>query len=153
MAKKKEQGDLATNRKARHDYYIEDIYEAGVVLSGTEVKSIRGGHANLKDAYCDIKSGEIYIYNMHVSPYEQGNIYNLDPVRTRKLLMHHAEIRRLEKVKTLQGYTIIPLRLYLSRGKVKLEIATARGKKLYDKRDSMAKRDSEMKIRQALKNY
>lgn len=153
MAKKVERSDLATNRKARHDYFIEDVYEAGIVLSGTEVKSIRGGHANLKDSYCDIKSGEMYVYNLHISPYEQGNIYNVEPVRTRKLLLHKSEIRRLEKVKTLQGYTIIPLRLYLSRGKVKLEIATARGKKLYDKRDTMAKRDSEMKIRQALKSY
>nr|WP_071025367.1 SsrA-binding protein SmpB [Peptoniphilus raoultii] len=150
MKKKTEWNNLSTNKSAGRLYFIEDTYEAGLVLAGTEVKSIRRGGANLKDAYCEISSGEIFISNMHISPYEEGNIYNLDPKRKRKLLMHKSEIRRLEKVKTLQGYTIIPLRLYLVRGRVKAEIATARGKKLYDKREDMAKKDAERRMKRSL---
>lgn len=153
MAKKNNDNVLARNRKARHEYFIEDTMEAGIELKGTEVKSIRGGHANLQDAYADVVQGEVYLVNMHVSPYEQGNIQNVDPLRKRKLLLHKSEIRRLEKVKTLQGYTLIPLKLYLVRGRVKVQLATARGKKLYDKRQAMAKKDSQRRIEQALKNY
>ncbi len=143
--------NLATNRKARHDYFIEDTIEAGIELKGTEVKSIRKGKSNISDAYVDIDGGEVFINNMHVSPYEQGNIHNMDPLRKRKLLLHREEIRRLERVVTLKGYTLIPLNLYLSRGRVKVQLATARGKKLYDKRDTLAKKDANRKIEQALK--
>ena len=140
--KKADANNLSQNKKARHEYFIEDIYEAGIELKGTEVKSIRNGSANIKDAFCQIKNGEMFIYNMHVAPYEEGNIYNVDPLRTRKLLLHKKEIRKLEKIKNLQGYSIIPLRLYLSKGRVKAEIATAKGKKLYDKRADMAKKEN-----------
>lgn len=151
MAKKNNSNNLATNRKARHDYFIEDTIEAGIELKGTEVKSIRKGKCNISDAYVDIEAGEVFVNNMHVSPYEQGNIHNMDPLRKRKLLLHKQEIRRLERVVSLKGYTLVPLSLYLSRGRVKLELATARGKKLYDKRDAMASRDANRKIQQALK--
>ncbi len=150
MSKKNETA-LATNRKARHDYFIESTIEAGIELKGTEVKSLRQGKANLKDAYAEIKNGEIFIENMHISPYEQGNIFNSDPLRRRKLLLHRAEIRKLNKEITLKGYTLIPLKLYLNRGRVKVELAVARGKKLYDKRDTMAKKDAQRKIQQAMK--
>jgi SsrA-binding protein len=151
VAKKNNSNNLATNRKARHDYFIEDTIEAGIELKGTEVKSIRKGKCNISDAYVDIEAGEVFVNNMHVSPYEQGNIHNMDPLRKRKLLLHKQEIRRLERVVSLKGYTLVPLSLYLSRGRVKLELATARGKKLYDKRDAMASRDANRKIQQALK--
>ncbi|MDO5041191.1 MAG: SsrA-binding protein SmpB [Peptoniphilus sp.] len=150
MSKKNETA-LATNRKARHDYFIESTIEAGIELKGTEVKSLRQGKANLKDAYAEIKNGEVFIENMHISPYEQGNIFNSDPLRRRKLLLHRGEIRKLNKEITLKGYTLIPLKLYLNRGRVKVELAVARGKKLYDKRDSMAKKDAQRKIEQAMK--
>ncbi len=151
MTKKEKPSTLVTNRKARHDYFIEDTIEAGIELKGTEVKSLRKGKGNLKDAYASIKDGEVFVENMHISPYEQGNIFNVDPLRKRKLLLHRTEIRKLERDVQLKGYTLIPLRLYLNRGRVKVELATARGKKLYDKRETIAKRDSDMKIRQALK--
>lgn len=148
---KKEDNAIANNKKANHLYFIEDTYEAGIELKGTEVKSIRAGQVNLKDSYCDIKNGEIFVHNMHISPYEQGNIYNVDPVRKRKLLLHKSEILRLEKVKTQDGYTIIPLKVYLKRGKVKVLIGKAKGKKLWDKRDTIKKREVDKKLRQALK--
>lgn len=153
MAKKKktDPNALATNRKARHDFFIEKTFEAGMVLKGTEVKSLRKGSANIKDAYAEVNDGEVWVYNMHISPYEQGNIYNEDPLRKRKLLLHKSEIRRLEKDIALKGYTLVPLKIYLSRGKVKMELAVARGKKLYDKRESIATRDSERRIRQQYK--
>lgn len=144
---------LATNRKARHDFFIEKSYEAGIVLVGTEVKSLRRGKCNLKDAYVEIKDGEVFVEGMHISPYEMGNIYNVDPLRRRKLLLNKAEIRKLARDVDQKGFTIVPLKVYLVRGRVKLEIALARGKKLYDKRDAMAKRDSDMRIRKALKDY
>ena len=144
---------LATNRKARHDFFIEKSYEAGIVLVGTEVKSLRRGKCNLKDAYVEIKDGEVFVEGMHISPYEMGNIFNVDPLRRRKLLLNKAEIRKLSRDVEQKGYTIVPLKVYLVRGRVKLEIALARGKKLYDKRDALAKRDSDMKIRKALKDY
>ena len=144
---------LAINRKARHDFFIEKSYEAGIVLVGTEVKSLRRGRCNLKDAYVEIKDGEVFVEGMHISPYEMGNIYNVDPLRRRKLLLNKAEIRKLSRDVEQKGYTIVPLKTYLVRGRVKLEIALARGKKLYDKRDALAKRDSDMRIRKALKDY
>ena len=139
---------LASNRKARHDFFVEDTLEAGIVLTGTEVKSIRQGKLNLKDSYASIDSGEIYLNNMHISPYEQGNIYNVDPVRKRKLLLHKREIRKLNQELTLKGLTLVPLSVYLKDGKVKVEIATAKGKKLYDKRDDIAKKDAERRMKQ-----
>jgi SsrA-binding protein len=138
----------ATNKKARHDYFIEDTLEAGIVLTGTEVKSIRQGKVNIKDSYANIENGEVFLYNMHISPYEQGNIYNVDPLRVRKLLLNKREIRKLIGLTTIKGYTLIPLSLYFKNGKVKVELAIAKGKKLYDKRETIAKRDAERKIQQ-----
>lgn len=138
----------ATNKKARHDYFIEDTIEAGIVLTGTEVKSIRQGKVNIKDSYANIENGEVFLYNMHISPYEQGNIYNVDPLRVRKLLLNKREIRKLIGLTTIKGYTLIPLSLYFKNGKVKVELAIAKGKKLYDKRETIAKRDAERKIQQ-----
>lgn len=149
--KKSGGGNLVTNRKARHEYFIEDTLEAGLVLKGTEVKSIRQGSANIQDAYISFRKEEAFIENMHISPYEQGNIFNEDPLRRRKLLLHKREIRKLHDEVQRQGVTIIPLRLYLSRGNVKVEIAVARGKKLYDKRDSIAERDSKRRIDRAMR--
>lgn len=139
---------LASNRKARHDFFIEDTIEAGIVLTGTEVKSIRQGKLNLKDSYAVVDNGEIYLNNMHISPYEQGNIYNVDPVRKRKLLLHKREIRKLNQELTLKGLTLVPLSVYLKDGRVKVELATARGKKLYDKRDDIARKDAERRMKQ-----
>lgn len=139
---------LASNRKARHDYFIEDTIETGIVLKGTEVKSVRQGKLNLKDSYASVDNGEVYLNNMHISPYEQGNIYNVDPVRKRKLLLHKREIRRLNQQIMLKGLTLIPLSVYLKEGKVKVELAIARGKKIYDKREDIAKKDAERRMRQ-----
>ncbi len=125
--------------------------EAGIELKGTEVKSIRQGKVNIADAYISIDKMEAYVENMHISPYEQGNIFNVDPLRKRKLLLHKREIMKLEQQMKLKGYTLIPLNLYLKAGKVKVEVAVAKGKKLYDKRDAMAKRDSDMNIRRAMR--
>ena len=143
---------LAQNRKARHEYFLDETYEAGIVLVGTEVKSIRKGKCNIKDAYCQIKNREVFIENMHISPYEQGGIYNVDPIRERKLLLNKSEIRKLDRAISQKGYTIIPTKVYLVRGRVKVEIALARGKKLYDKRDAIAKRDADRRIKQYEKN-
>ncbi|MBU5486025.1 SsrA-binding protein SmpB [Clostridium sp. MSJ-11] len=152
MGKDSKNKTLAENRKARHDYFIEEVYEAGIELVGTEVKSIRAGKANLKDSYADIKNGEIFVCNMHVSPYEQGNIFNKDPLRERKLLLHKSEIFKLTGFTAQQGYTLIPLSLYLKNGRVKVSLAVAKGKKLYDKRDDMlekaAKRDIERQLKE-----
>ncbi|MDP4147150.1 MAG: SsrA-binding protein SmpB [Bacillota bacterium] len=153
MAKSKsENKTLAENRKARHDYFIEEAMEAGIELVGTEVKSIRAGKANLKDSYAEIRNGEIFVCNMHVSPYEQGNIFNKDPLRKRKLLLHKAEISKLLGYTTQQGYTLVPLSLYLKHGRVKVNLAVAKGKKDYDKRDVMlekaAKRDIERQMKE-----
>lgn len=128
---------LAENRKARHDYFIEEVYEAGIELIGTEVKSIRMGKVNLKESYADIKNGEMFIVGMHIAPYEMGNIFNKDPLRTRKLLLHKAEIEKLNRLSAADGYTLVPLSLYLNNGRVKLAIAVAKGKKDYDKRDTL----------------
>ncbi len=137
---------LANNKKAYHEYFIEDKYEAGLVLVGTEVKSIRLGKVNIKDSYVNIKDGEAFVYNMHISPYEKGNIYNVDPLRPRKLLLNKREIRKLTGLMTLKGYTLIPLSLYLKNGLVKMELSVAKGKKNYDKRQDIAKKDAERRI-------
>ncbi len=137
---------VAENRKARHDYFIEETYEAGIALVGTEVKSLRAGKANLRDSYAEVINGEVFLQNMHISPYEKGNRFNHDPKRPRKLLLHKSEIRRLIGRTMQKGYTLIPLRVYFKRGKAKVELALARGKKLYDKRESIAKRDAEREI-------
>ena len=138
--------NIASNKKAYHDYFIEDKYEAGIVLVGTEVKSIRQGKVNLKDSYVNIKNGEAFVYNLHISPYEKGNIYNVDPMRVRKLLLNKREIRKLIGLVTLKGYSLIPLSLYLKNGLVKMEMAAARGKKNYDKRQDIAKKDAERRM-------
>jgi len=142
----------AENRKARHDYSIHETFEAGIELVGTEVKSLRAGKANLKDAYAQItKTAEVYVYNLHISPYEQGNQFNHEPLRPRRLLLHRAEIRRLiGKVKE-KGYALIPLKLYFTHGLVKMELALATGKKLYDKRQTMAEKDAKREMDRTLK--
>lgn len=142
----------AQNKKAWHDYFIEDRLEAGIELFGTEVKSIRAGKCNLKESYVEIRNGEAYIQGMHISPYEQGNIFNKDPLRPKKLLMHKVEIRKFYEKVMQKGYSIVPLQLYLKDGRVKAEIALARGKKLYDKRDDMAKKDAQRDIERSFKD-
>ncbi len=142
---------IAENRKARHDYIIEESFEAGIVLTGTEVKSMRGGRINLKDSYAQIENGELFLHGMHISPYEQGNIFNVDPLRVRKLLMHKKEIMRLlGKVKT-DGLTLVPLKAYFDRDKVKIELALVRGKKLYDKREAAAEKSAKREMDRAIK--
>lgn len=152
MAKKLGNKTLVENRKARHDYFIEEAMEAGIALVGTEVKSIRAGKANLRDSYADIRDGEVFLKNMHISPYEQGNIFNRDPLRERKLLLHKYEIEKLLGYTTQKGYTLVPLSLYLKDGKVKVNLAVVRGKKDYDKRDAMlekaAKRDIDRQMKE-----
>ena len=143
---------IAKNRVAHHEYYIEDTYEAGLSLSGTEVKSIRQGRVNLKDSFAFIKEGEIFVANMHISPYEQGNISNKDPLRNRKLLLHKRELRKLKESVQKDWYTLIPLDLHFSNSYVKMELAVAKGKQLHDKRDTEAKKTAQRKIQQALKN-
>ena len=143
---------VAKNSKAFHDYFIEDRYEAGIELAGTEVKSIRQGNVNLKDSFCIIKDGEMSVLAMHISPYEKGNIFNKDPRRTRRLLMHKREIMRLFGKIKQDGYSLVPLSIYFKGPRVKLEVGLARGKKLYDKRDSAAKRDAKREIDRAMKS-
>ena len=140
---------LATNRKARHDYFIEKTYEAGIALKGTEVKSIRAGKANLKESYCVIRNNEAFVVGMHISPYKEGNIFNVDPLRDRKLLLNKREILRINQEVMQKGMAVIPLSLYLKNGLIKMEIAIARGKKLYDKRESM----KEIDIKRSLERY
>ena len=142
---------IAQNRKARHDYFIEETYEAGIALKGTEVKSIRGGKINLKDGYAKVENSEVFLYNVHISPYEQGNIFNTDPLRVRKLLLHKREIRKLIGYVQQKGYSLIPLRAYLKSGKVKIELAVARGKAQYDKRETIARRDADRRIQKELR--
>lgn len=146
MPVKKGRRSLAENRKARHDYFIEDTYECGIALVGTEVKSIRMGKVNIKDSYAKVKNGEAYVVGMHVSPYEQGNIFNRDPFRERKLLLHKREILKLQELSQADGYSLIPLELYLKDGRVKLALAVAKGKKLYDKRHDIAERDAKRQM-------
>lgn len=142
---------VAQNKKARHDYFIEQTLETGIVLSGTEVKSIRQGKVNLKDSYAMIQGGEVILNGMHISPYEQGNIFNKDPLRDRKLLLHKSEINRLIGYTQQKGLSLVPLQLYLKRGIVKLELGIAKGKKLYDKRDDIAERDAKREIDRKMK--
>lgn len=132
---------IANNKKAYHDFFIEEKYECGIALHGTEVKSMRMGKCSIKEAFIRIENGEVYVYGMHVSPYEKGNIFNKDPLRVKKLLLHKQEINKLVGKIKEKGYTLVPLQVYFSNGKVKVEIGLARGKKLYDKRDDIAKKD------------
>lgn len=141
---------IAENRKARHDYHIEETIEAGIALQGTEVKSLRLGRVNLRDSFARVQNGEVFLHGVHISPYEQGNRFNHDPLRVRKLLLHKREIRRLAAKVQEQGYTLVPTKLYFKNGKCKVELALAKGKKLYDKRDSIAKREAERWARQAV---
>ena len=142
---------ITENRKARHDYTIEESFEAGIELKGTEVKSMRAGKANLKDSFAIVENGELYLYGMHISPYEQGNIFNVDPMRPRRLLMHKKEILRLlGKIKE-QGLTLVPLKAYFKKDKIKIELALAKGKKLYDKRESAAEKSAKREIEKAMK--
>lgn len=143
--------ELQRNKKAWHDYYIEDTHEAGIELFGTEVKSVRLGRLNLKDSYIMIERGQAFIYGMHISPYDKGNIFNKDPMRPKRLLLHKNEIRKLNANVMQQGYSIVPLKVYLKQGLVKVEIALAKGKKAYDKRDAQAKKDAQREIERMLK--
>ncbi len=149
---KSETKKVAQNKKAYHDYFVLETYEAGLELFGTEVKSIRDGKVNLKDSWCHIKNGEIFANGMHVSPYEKGNIFNRDPMRPKRLLMHKREIKKLFDLTKQQGYAIIPLSVYFVKGRAKLEIGLCKGKKMYDKREDAAKRDAKRDIDRTLKN-
>lgn len=143
---------IAQNKKARHDYFVEESFEAGIELAGTEVKSVREGKVNLKDSYASVtKNGEIYVHGMHISPYEKGNIFNKDPLRERKLLMHKREILKIAGVAAQMGYALVPLSLYFKDSRVKLELGICKGKKLYDKRDDAAKRDAKRNIDRAMR--
>jgi len=144
---------IVQNRKARHDYFIEETIEAGIELTGTEVKSLRLGKANLRDSYATIKDGEVFVHSLHISPYDMGNRFNHDPLRVKRLLLHRHEINRLSGLIQKQGLTLIPLSLYFKRGMVKVELAIAKGKKLYDKREDIAKKDAMREIDRRLKNY
>ncbi len=143
---------IASNRKAYHDYFVEDKYEAGIELCGTEVKSIRLGHVNLKDAFCIVKDGQMMVHGMHVSPYEKGNIFNRDPLRPRRLLMHKREILRLYGRVKQDGYALVPLSIYFKGPRIKLEVGLCKGKKLYDKRDAAAARDAKREMERHMKN-
>ena len=142
---------IATNKKAFHEYFVDESFEAGIELSGTEVKSLRKGACNLKDAWCNIEDGEIFLCGMHISPYEQGNIFNRDPLRVRKLLMHKKEIMRLYGIIKQKGFTLIPLSLYFKNSNVKVQVGLCRGKKLYDKREDAARKDMAREAERALK--
>lgn len=142
----------AQNRKAHHDYYVEEKYEAGIELAGTEVKSVRAGTLNLKDSYCSVKDGELFVHGMHISPYEKGNIFNKDPVRPRRLLMHKREIRKLHALVKQDGYTLVPLSVYFKDSRVKVEVGLCKGKKNYDKRDAAAQRDAKREMDRAMKD-
>lgn len=142
---------VAANKKARHDFFIEDTYEAGIELSGTEVKSIRAGKVNLRDSYAQVKDGEMFLHHVHISPYEQGNIFNKDPLRSRKLLLHKAEIAKLMGLTTIKGYSLVPLSFYLKNGRVKVQLGLARGKKLYDKRQDLKEQAVRRDVEQSAK--
>ena len=152
MAEKESTKTIALNRQARHNYFVEESYEAGIELCGTEVKSMRQGAVNLKDSWCDFSNGELYVKGMHVSPYEQGNIFNTDPMRPKKLLLHKAEIRKLQQLVQRKGYTLIPLQLYLKDGRVKLELGVCMGKQLHDKRAAAADQAAKMEAARAVRN-
>lgn len=152
LVRKKNSNTLAENRKARHDYFVEETIEAGIALVGTEVKSIRAGKCNLKEAYADVTNGEIIILGMHISPYEQGNIFNVDPLRPRKLLLHKQQIARFAGLVSQEGYTLIPLSLYLKNGRVKVALGLCRGKKNYDKRNALLEKAHKRDIEREMKN-
>ena len=143
---------IAVNRKARHDYFVEETFECGLALFGTEVKSLRAGRANLKDSYAAVQGRELFVQGMHISPYEQGNIFNRDPMRPKKLLMHRSEINRLAGLVQRQGYALIPLEVYLKNGLMKVQLGLCKGKKLYDKRQDNAKRDADREMERALRD-
>ena len=151
MPKKKETSVVAQNRRARHDYFVLETWEAGLELRGTEVKSIRLGKCNLKDSYAAVKNGELFVYGMHISPYEKGSYFNTDPMRPKRLLMHKSEIRKCQQQVMQQGLALIPLSVYLKEGRMKLELALCKGKKLYDKRDDIAKRDAKRDMDRAMR--
>lgn len=154
MAKEKPKSEIqniAENRKARHDYFVEEDYEAGIVLLGSEVKSCRAGRVNLRDSYAQIRDGEIFLHNCHISPYEQANRFNHEPLRPRKLLMHRSEIMRLFGLVREKGFTLVPLQMYFKKGKAKVQLALARGKKAYDKRDDIAARDVKREMARAMR--
>lgn len=152
MAQKNAEMKIASqNKKAYHDYFVEDTYEAGIALTGTEVKSVRQGSVNMKDSYCHVEAGEMIMYGVHISPYEKGNIFNQNPLRERKLLLHKKEIMKLFGLCGKEGYTLVPLKMYFSGSKVKVELGLCRGKKNYDKRDSEAKKQASRDIERALK--
>jgi len=149
---KRQKKMVANNKKARHDYFIEEVYEAGIVLTGTEIKSVRGGKVSIKESYAKIEKGEMFVYGMNISPYEQGNRFNVDPLRPRKLLLHKQEIRKLIGYTTQKGMTLVPLNMYINEdGRAKMELGVCRGKKNYDKRDDIAKKDAARKMDQAMK--
>ena len=150
--KKSDSKTIADNRKARHDYFVEEVYEAGVELFGTEVKSLRAGTVNLKDSYCEIDGGEMFALGVHISPYDHGNIFTRDPLRPKKLLMHKREIMKLTGLISREGYTLVPLSLYFKGSYVKMAVGLCKGKKLYDKRDSIAKRESDRIIEREMKS-
>ena len=143
---------LATNKKARYDYFIDEVYECGIELKGTEVKSIRQGRINLKEGYASVDNSEVFLKQVHISPYDQGNRFNVDPLRTRKLLLHKAEIRKLIGATTIKGYSLVPMSVYLKNGRVKLELGLGKGKKLYDKRQDLAKKDAMRRIERESKD-
>lgn len=151
MAKKEGFKLIANNKKARHDYFIEETYETGIVLHGTEVKSLRLGQCSIKEAFISIDNGEVFIHRMHINPYEKGNIFNKDPLRVKKLLMHKSEIYKMESRAQVKGYTIVPLRVYLKGSLVKVEIGLAKGKKLYDKRQDIAQKDQKREAQREFK--
>ena len=146
MAKKSGMKLIANNKKAYHDYFILETYEAGIALHGTEVKSLRMGKCSIKEAFIRVENEEVYVYGMHISPYEKGNVFNTDPLRPKKLLMHKAEIRKLQQQVAQKGLALVPLSVYLKDGRMKLELGLCKGKKLYDKRDDMAARDAKREI-------
>ena len=153
MAEKKKQGRvIAQNKKAYHDYFVDEKYEAGIALFGTEVKSLRAGTVNLKDSYCEIRGGELYAVGFHISPYDHGNIFNHEPLREKKLLMHKKEILKLHGLVAQKGFTLVPLSLYFSGSRVKMELGLCRGKKLYDKREDMAKNDAKRTMERTFKS-
>ena len=155
MAEQKKNGNktIAENRKAFHDYFVEESFEAGIELCGTEVKALRAGGVNLKDAWCSVVGGEMFVNGMHISPYDKGNIFNRDPLRVRRLLMHKREIMRLYGIVKQDGYSLIPLSLYFKGSRVKVQVGLCRGKKLYDKREDAAKRDMKREAQRSLKEF
>ncbi|MBR2650100.1 MAG: SsrA-binding protein SmpB [Clostridia bacterium] len=152
MSEKKSEKIIAENRKARHDYFVIESFEAGIELFGTEVKSLRAGGVNMKDSYCEIDRGELFALGVHISPYEQGNIFNKDPLRPKRLLMHKREIMRLAGLVSREGYTLVPLSLYFKGSYVKMSLGLCKGKKLYDKRDDIARRDADRMIERRMKD-